>query len=364
MRGAGKRIALLVVVAVLAGAGSGVLLVRALDGPGDSGGDGDGEVAEQFAEAGSWARTVVDALGAERNRASIDLTGSAATIGASGSLPETPELRASTDRSIADLTSALGRSDPEVAALYQPALDTLDGLITLRTELDARPGPGTPADLEYADQTFQRYADLAAPLREAVGEGLPRITDDPALRQGLVLDHAASEQVATLTSLFRTLVLAATGTGTLDDQDEVTEVAELQARFATTAETIRGTDRSPYREVVEGAFPEQLTTDVTSTVTAALAGEPIDLETVMALSDTVGEPSYEALAQQARAETRRHADRLADDRRSADADDVLWLVGATLTGLVALAALATAVITGSRRTPPPGPPLWPPTPSP
>jgi hypothetical protein len=362
MAGEGRRIAGLAVVAVVAGAASGLLLVRSYDGTTDAGAGTGGGVQDHYAEAGERATVVVDALTAERNQVAID------TVGLS--MPDTgrptAELREDTDRSIAELTGWLGElvgDDAEVVALYQPAVDGLDGLSALRQETDARPDQGAALDFDLADATWQRYVDLAAPLWDAIGEGLGRSTDDPALRQGLLLEHTASAQSATMASLLRAIIVAGT-TGGLDEREEIEQVAELLGQFTADAEVIRSIDHSPYRELVEESFPEQLTTDVTAAADAAMAGEPVDLQQVLALAES-GDPddlSYLHLAAQAHDEVRRHADRLDDDGPVDDPEDAVWLLGAVLAGLVAGAALVGIVVTASRRSPPAGPAQWPPRP--
>jgi len=358
MAGAGGRIAGLAVVVVAAGAASGVLLARAFDG---TAGADDG-VERQYAEAGERATAVVGALTDERNQASVDLLGPAG-LGATASATGRPTvaLREDTDRSIAELTASLDGEDAEVVALYRPAVDGLGELTALRNEMDARPDLGSTIDIEGSDQTYRRYVDLAAPLSEAVGTGLGRSTDDPALRQGLLLEHTASAQSATMASMLQAITVAAANGG-LDQREEITRLAELLGQFTADAEVIRSIDHSPYRELVEESFPEQLTADVTATADAALAGESIDLQQVLALGDDPGGESYLGLADQAHAEVRRHADRLDDDGPVADPEDVIWLLGAVLAGLVAGAALVGIVVTASRRTPPAGPAMWPPPP--
>jgi hypothetical protein len=344
---AGRQIALWAVAAAVLLGASGLLLVVVID---RSGSGDDDDVTEQFAVAGVRATAVVDALTSEGQGTALDLLGAAdLVVDADPDVANVPDLRSATDRSIDGLRTWLegegDARDDEVVGHYDHALDALAGLEALRAEIDAGPAatePGSIGNVADAGQVTDRYEDLLAPLDEAQRAGVPLSTDDPGLRQGLILADTAARQHRLVVALESDLIAGTTDGGAgLDERAEITAVAERYGELTSNVEVIRGIDRSPYRELVASSFPDQLTADLGAAVEQALAGGPIDLARVLELGNLPYDLTYAGLREQARAETQHHT---ADLARS-EGDTGPWLIVLTFTTGLALAALLALLLT-------------------
>jgi hypothetical protein len=354
----GKIVVLAVATVVLAG-GAGVLLVEVADRVDTEGGD---DAGPPFAAVVEPSDAVLDALDDEAAATSLELMGADALVhGPALTLPET---RRATDESVARLRTSLDDRD-DVAGHYQQAVDALRGLQTLRDEVDAATGPRDFSNTPYAEQVVDRYRELAAPVDEAQRTGILRI-DDPALRDGLTLASTAGRQNRIIASLVRDLLLASTTSGGLDERAEITAVARQLDELTTNVEVIKGVDRSPYREMVERSFPEQLTADLSAVVEGALAGQPTDVPQLLTIVDVPPDQSYLGLRSEARSEAIRQADR--DAGSSSDRSLLLWLVALTVTAALAVGAFVALLVVASGRRPAPmsphslPPPGFPPPP--
>jgi hypothetical protein len=340
----GKIVVLAVATVVLAG-GASVLLVAVADRS-DSGGD-DGAGAP-FVAVVDPSNAVLDALDDEAAATSLEL------MGADDLLAEpvagSTETRRATDERIARLQTALdGRDD--AAGQYRQAVDALQGLPTLRDEVDADTRPRNLANAAYAEQVVDRYREAGAPLDEALRGAILSI-DDPAVRNGLDLAYTAARQDRIVSALARDLLLAGVTSGGLDESAEVSAVARQLDELTTNVEDIKGIDRSPYREMVERSFPEQLTLDLSAAAEAALQGQPIDVAQVLAVVDVPPDRSYLALRDQARDEAEHQAERGAGS--ASDSSLWLWLAALAVTaGLALLAFVALVVVLTTGRRPAP-----------
>jgi hypothetical protein len=363
---AGRQTAwLLAVAAAVLVAASGLLTFLVIDGA-DTDESDPGHRFAQVAEAQLRGTAVDRAMTDERSRAGLELLGQADAVDTSH-LATTAEARTATDRSIDQLRAWLDDTDADITAAYRPALDSLDDLATLRDEIDADPAEPSLANTDRVQQITDRYALMTRALSDAARAGMPLSTDDPGPRQGLALADAASRQTTTLTSLVQTLAVAGVTvmppSGHLDESAEISSVSALYTEFTDNVAIIESVDRSPFREVVERSFPEQQTTELTTLVEAALAGETIDVHLVIAVVGPSMNESYSRLQREAEDEIQSYADRLASDNRSADRAQILRVMALGVTAALAVVAVVALIVTAAtRRRPPPAPAPWPPPP--
>jgi hypothetical protein len=360
--GRAGKITLLAVATIVLAVGAGVLLVEVADRVDAA---SDDEAGTPFAAVFDPANAVLDALDQEASASSLAVMGGADLL--DESVPDLPETRRATDERIAQLLTSLDHGDGAVAGHYQQAVDTLQGLQTLRDEVDADTRPRNLVNAPYAAQVVDRYREASAPLDEALRTGILR-TDDPTLRDGLVLADTSARQNRIVSALVRDLVLANLSGGGLNERAEITAVAAEYADLTTNVEVIKGIDRSPYRAMVERSFPQQLTLDLSAAVEASLAGQPTDVSKVLAIVDVPPDQSYLGLRDQALDEAVRQAARGAGSS-PADRSLWLWLVALAVTAALAVGAFIALLVTAAGRRPTPmsphslPPPGFPPPPT-
>ncbi|HEV7757812.1 MAG TPA: nitrate- and nitrite sensing domain-containing protein, partial [Acidimicrobiales bacterium] len=198
--GRAGKITLLAVATIVLAVGSGVLLVEVADRFDTA---SDDEAGAPFAAVFDPANAMLDALDDEASATSLDLMGAGDLV--DGPVLTLPETRRATDEKIARLRTSLDHRDDDVVDHYQQAVDALQGLQTLRDEVDADTSPRELANATAAEQIVDRYREAGAPLDEALRTGILRI-DDPALRDGLVLGDTSARQARIVSALVRDLV--------------------------------------------------------------------------------------------------------------------------------------------------------------
>ncbi|HMG43627.1 MAG TPA: HAMP domain-containing protein, partial [Acidimicrobiales bacterium] len=222
----------------------------------------------------SWA---VAELSGTESSLTLDVTGYA-------------ETQARTDEALAAFRSEMEERGGDIAAVYRPALAGIGDVTALRQEIDAHNEANPVVDLTFADQVFDRYAELTTPFLDA-NTRLALAIDSPGLRQGAELIDLSSRQIETTADLVRALIQGG-ASGTIEERDELIQVATLTEVFELNSAAIKGSRREPYDELVDDEFPEKVTTDLLAVADVAIAGERVDANQVLAAVNVPIDQSY------------------------------------------------------------------------
>ncbi|MGH9214045.1 MAG: nitrate- and nitrite sensing domain-containing protein, partial [Acidimicrobiales bacterium] len=173
------------------------------------------DVREQarLAKAASGPNGLLTALQNERNRAAVDLLGQGANL----ELPvrDNAEARERTNEAIDELAALIAEQGGQAEELFAPAIEQLDQLTQLRTDVDAEPGPFDLDNTDASDPVFIRYTELIDALLDA-NTRLSVEIEDPELRRGADLAYRSSLQTDLMARLVRTLLISGV-TGGLDN---------------------------------------------------------------------------------------------------------------------------------------------------
>ena len=232
---------------------------------------------------------LITALQNERNWAAAQLVGVDQQLALD--VAGYDETRAETDAALTEFQRELDSRGEAALAAYEPALNVLDGIHDLRTEIDAAAASATPslANIGLTTAYFDRYTALIEPFFG----GMSRISiamDDPELRQGATLMEAVTRQLEIVPQLTNALVLPVsvpTAPGDragLNQSAEIAEVAELQDSFRRQAETLR-TASGPFADIAAEWYPVDFTQTVDEQTDQAISAGTIDVGPFLASLD-------------------------------------------------------------------------------
>ncbi len=209
----------------------------------------------------------------ERNRAAIDLIG----LGDAAGLPvaDNAEARALVEEAAPQLRAELERRGHEAVSTFEPAWAAMDALDELRADVDAYDGPMDISNDEFANEVFQRYTDIVESFFDATST-VALTLDDAGLRNGVEIVDAAARQSEMRARIVRSLVLAVL-TGTTDSPATMQEVAALLDRADGFDDDIRTHATGAYAGVGDATFAEPAVQRFNRQVEQYLAGEDVDI---------------------------------------------------------------------------------------
>jgi signal transduction histidine kinase len=282
---------------------------------------------------------LMSALQDERNWASVELIGQdgAVTLGVTGY----DDTRARTDAAIADFRDEVENKGGDVANAYQPALDALDDLSSIRQNIDANTDERSFANNDFADTIFRRYAGLITPFHEG-NTRLALIIDNPQLRQGAELIDLVSRQIETSAELIRSIIQSALPPDPVISRAEISEISKLADQFRRYAAGIEDGARGPYREVVEKRLNSEWNDQLMAAANQAAIDNRVDINEVLAVSNVPVDESLNGLSDQIAEKLGSVADDLADS-----ASQRVQLFRALAALAVLVAALAIWIVSRS-----------------
>jgi signal transduction histidine kinase len=269
----------------------GLLLVTVIEVV-DTAGDAD-DVRRQtaLARASIGPAGLLTSLQNERTWAVVELIGQETMV--QPPVVGYEESRAATDQAVTAFRATLGEEGDSAADVYRAPLANLVELTALRDRIDARTAPRDIGNIEFSDEVFAGYAELIRPFLDANTE-VALAVDDAELRHATSLVDTTTRQIETLSELARTVSLEiAVGNG-VDEPDEIAAVAEIKSSFDAANDELRAA-AAPFDEVVAPVFPEALATDFSAQLDAAMAGETVELATVLGTLDVPAEGGYIAV---------------------------------------------------------------------
>jgi len=298
------------------------------------------ELETELATASLGPGSFLVSLQDERNRAAIDLIG----LGDAAELAvdSNEEARELTDTALVELRERVAAASEDVQAAFAGPLEAVDGLAALRAEIDAYDGPMDISNQEFADEVFVRYTDLIEQFFDATST-VALTVDDADLRNGVELIDAATRQGEMRARIVRSAVLAVI-TETADDPAMIAEIAALYDRGLGFDADIRTNAVGPFAGIAEQTFAEPAVQDFNTQVEGYLAGEPLNITTMLASVSSDGESGYLGLRNRAGAALQATAQGLRDD---AAARQRLFIViaGGTLVLAIVVTWLASRSIT-------------------
>jgi signal transduction histidine kinase len=274
---------------------------------------------------------LMSALQDERNWASVELIGQdgAVTLEITGY----DDTRAHTDEAIATFEAEVRTKGGDVAAAYQPAIDALVDLDSIRADIDADQGERTLANNDFADTIFRRYASLISPFHEG-NTRLALNVDDPQLRQGTELIDAVSRQIETSAELIRSLIQSKLPPDPTITRGEIEEIAALADEYRRQADAIAGGARGPYRDIVNQRMNRMFDQRLLQAAEKAAIDNEVDINNILEIANVPPEDSLNGLSDKIARELGVVADDLADSARQR----------VLLFRLVALLALVVAAL--------------------
>jgi signal transduction histidine kinase len=262
-----------------------------------------------LAEASIGPGSLVAHLQDERNRAAINLIG----LGDAAELaqPDNPTARAATDPAATEFRADTDRRGGVVRAAFEPAWAAFENLDALRADIDAYDGPMDTTNDEFANDVFQRYTDMIVAFFDGTSQ-VALTVDDASLRNGAEIVDATTRQSEMRARLVRSVVLASL-TGRIDEPEVRQEVAALFDRSQQYDEAIRTNSSGPYAGVADATFAEDGVKSFNQQLSGYLAGDPVNITTLLGAVATDPTIGYAGLREKAGERLSAEATRLQDD---------------------------------------------------
>ena len=246
------------------------------------------EVREQtdLAKAAIGPSGAITRLQDEREWSTIEL------VGGQQSSPVGPssytELRAGTDRAVADLRQEIEEKGEAVASAFQPAFGALDALTAVRADIDESTTPRTPqTNLAFSQEVFERYSGIITSFFDATTR-VSLAVDDTELRSGTRLADGAARQIDTMAVLILNLYVTGITPDGVDQPAEIAKLSQLRSAFDRNARQLR-TVGGPLAALAADHYPAALTDQLIAVVDQAIATTVVD---PFALSTAIDEATH------------------------------------------------------------------------
>jgi signal transduction histidine kinase len=248
-----------------------------------------------LAKASTGHQGLITRLQNERSWASVELVGQEATYVLDTEGYE--DTRAETDTAIAAFEAELEGEEQAVRDAFQPAVNALSGLATVRAEIDAYAGPKTLDNINTANEIYARYSELIRPLLSANGLVVSAI-DNPELRQGAAVVDLTTRQVEDQADLIRLVVVGVTlQGGAVDTAAEITDISQARSTFEQNNRDILDIGE-PYAALVDELYPEEMVGQLSQQVDQAITTGHADVQTILNLISLPPDEGYGGMRDQ------------------------------------------------------------------
>jgi signal transduction histidine kinase len=248
-----------------------------------------------LAKASTGHQGLITTLQNERSWASVELVGQQATY-----VLETEgyeDTRAETDAAIAAFEAELAGEEQAVRDAFQPAVEALSGLESVRADIDAYAGPKTLDNINTANEIYARYSELIQPLLSANALVVSAI-DNPELRQGAAVVDLATRQVEDQAELIRLVVVGVTlQGGAVDTAAEITGISQARSTFEQNNRDILDIGE-PYATLVDELYPEEMVGQLSQQVDTAISTGHADVPTILNLISLPPDEGYGGMQDQ------------------------------------------------------------------
>jgi signal transduction histidine kinase len=286
-----------------------------------------------LATAADGPSGLLTSLQDERSWAAVELIGQGGQV--TVAVEGYDETRRRTDEALAGFQELLENSGEETREAYAPALEALAGLETLRQRIDANDAERSILNAAFGDEMFASYGQMIEPFFEGTTQ-IALAIDQPELRQGANLVDLSSRQIETTANISRSTIITSLLTeGGINEQQEITELANLMARFRRYTDAIEADTTGLYADTGSEAMFVDFTEGLNQRAAEAMRGE-FNLEAFLATVTVPNEDSYNG-----------HRQRVAETLRAeakALHDDAVWRERLYI-ALIALTVLVALVIT-------------------
>jgi signal transduction histidine kinase len=241
-----------------------------------------------LAEASIGPASLLSLIEDERNAAGVYMLGAEDLF----ALPveDNAQARAATDEAVADFREQVESLGGDVEAAYGPALDAMDGIDELRTQIDSFEGTRDLTNIGPTTEIFDAYGPFMTPFFDA-NKQVALSIDNPELRRGAELVDLSSRQTDLIAQLTRDLLLAAiAGDTKLNQAEEVSAVAGRLGQLESNEDLIKTKATGDYEllsgslfhseevqefpEVVEGALQPPGTVDTDGVIRYSAGEDP------------------------------------------------------------------------------------------
>lgn len=192
-------------------------------------------------------------------------------------------------RATEEAVDAVARQDDGEA--YPSSEASVRTLKSLRANVDAAAASGaSTAQFDLGMEIFDGYSAIVDEYVAAGRDSVVEITDDPGLREGMVLLFDVREAVEADSEI----VLRIFGTQldpAPDSSDRIAELSRAATEQQEVIDHLKGTEREPYRSIVESSFPEDQHQKMAGFVEDAVNGRTVS---VLRVLETAGGESPEA----------------------------------------------------------------------
>ncbi len=294
----------------------------------------------ELARASIGPSGLITSLQNERTWAAVELIGQETSI--QPPIVGYDESRRATDQAVAAFRDTLSGEGGNAPAVYAQPLANLAELAELREKIDASTTTRDLTNIPFSDEIYAGYAQMIRPFLDANTQVALAI-DDAQLRQVTSLVDTTTRQVETLSDLARASIIEIVLGGGLNEADEIAATAKLKAVFDKANDELREAP-DPYDEVVAATFPEDLATGFSEQLDAAIAGDAVDMASILATLDVPAEGGYMGIRQ---ALVTALNDRADDLNAAAEARERLYIAMAmvTLAAAIGLSWLVSRSIT-------------------
>ncbi len=288
----------------------------------------------ELARAATGPGGLISQLQDERTWAVVELVG-ASGLGIRAPVESYEDSRLLTDEAISALRLEIDANSDLVGDGYAAAMAGLDGLDTLRAEIDENrataPAAGTTANNQYAETVYQRYVDLVRPFFDATKQIVGSIRD-PRLRQGAEFVNLASQDIQQYSDMSRHMLIDGMSANAVDTREELRGAAAARALWDEYNTRLTGA-MPPFDEVVDEHYPFDAIAGFTDLSDRSLGGEAIPLDELiapMATTDWAGLKGFRiALADEVNAT----ADRIVADAQRREQVFVLTAIASLVVAM-------------------------------
>ena len=217
---------------------------------------------------------LINQLQSERTWAAVDLVGSDA-LGITAPVESYPQTRSATDEALDGFKRQTEAAGPEVAAVFAPAFEGLEGLDALRADIDnniaTSPTYNTSENEEFAEEMYNRYIAMIRPLFDATDQ-IARSIDDETLRTGAQLVNTTSRTIELFVDMARMHLILGARHGGINDRSEIDAAASRKVLWDRYNAALLAAE-PPYDRVVDDTYPTEFNQGFTSLVERAMTGE-------------------------------------------------------------------------------------------
>jgi signal transduction histidine kinase len=290
---------------------------------------------------------VLNAIQTERNAIGVTMLGMDPSVNVS-SVPDGQNvplaLRGMTDEAVRAFRASVASRPQPVRDIYQPAIDVLDELPAIRTDIDNDPNPyglTNPA----VERVHQRYNEVVDTIFDA-NTNLSLAIDDPAMRTGATLIDVTARDREYGTALTTETLKAFLPTAPVT---QALVVMEVGTRVKDADEELRNTASGPYEAIIADGLADPRLAGYRTLVDDVIGGRERNILEIIGPRATATWESWQELDRELGAQL--NADAAAvqaqAEQDAGDARDRQRNVTGLAAGVVAIAVAGTVLASRS-----------------